>query len=72
MLQNNSDQAIILQALTKVGPRAQITAKPGATLRSLQSPLKNECESGWEIVDSQGKVLKKLDRVCAYDTVVYP
>jgi len=24
-----------------------------------------------EIVDTDGKLLKKIDRVCSYDTVVY-
>ena len=69
---NNSDQTVVLQAMTKFGPVNEVTAKPHTTEWSAGSPPKGKCDSDWEIVDSGGRLLKKVDRVCAYDTVVYP
>ncbi len=71
-LQNNSDQPITLQKVTQQGPEGAVTAKPHTTQEGPASSPKDRCLINWEIVDSQGKVLKKLDKVCAYDTVVYP
>ncbi len=71
-LQNNSDEIVVLQARIDDRPIPQATAKPQTTLWSGNSPLKGRCVDNWEIVDTSGKVLKKIDKVCAYDTVVYP
>jgi hypothetical protein len=71
-LQNNSDQTVTLHMVTASGPLLSVTAKPHKTEWSGGSPPKDGCLVNWEIVDTTGKVLKKLDKVCAYDTVVYP
>lgn len=71
-LQNNSDQAIVLQAKVdgRVVPKA--SAMPKMKERSINSPLEGRCANDWEIVDENGTLLKKVDQVCAYDIVVYP
>ena len=71
-LQNNSDQTITLQKVTAQGPQGSVTAKPHATQKGSSSSSKGECLLNWEIVDSEGKVLRRIEKVCAYDTVVYP
>jgi hypothetical protein len=71
-LENNSEQTVILQARADGTPVPKVTAPPGTRQWSGMSPLKGYCAANWEIVDATGKVLKKIDRVCAYDTVVYP
>lgn len=71
-LQNKSDQTVVLQMATDPGPSLQVTARPHTTTQSAGSPPKDHCLDDWEIVDSAGKVLKKVGKVCAYDTVVYP
>jgi hypothetical protein len=71
-LQNNSDQPVTLHMLTTSGPLLSVTAKAHTTEWSSGSPPKDGCLINWEIVDTSGKVLKKIDKVCAYDTVVYP
>ncbi len=71
-LQNNSDQTVILQMRTDAKPAFAATAKAQSTQWSGGSPPEGQCYTNWEIVDAAGKVLKKLDKVCAYDTVVYP
>ena len=71
-LQNNSDRIVVLQAKVDDRPLPQATAKPHTTLWSDNSPLKGRCVDNWEIVDTSGTLLKKLTKVCAYDTVVYP
>jgi hypothetical protein len=71
-LQNNSDETVVLQARVDDEPLPQATAKPHTTQWSDNSPIKGYCADNWEIADSAGKVLKKIDKVCAYDTVVYP
>lgn len=71
-LQNDSDQTVILQARADGTPVPKATATPRSTKWSGMSPLKGHCAPNWEIVDTTGKVLKKIEKVCAYDTVVYP
>lgn len=71
-LQNNSSQTVTLQKQTDDGPIFKVTAKPHTTEWSGGSPVKGYCLNNWAIVDTSGKVLKKIDKVCAYDTVVYP
>ncbi len=71
-LQNNSSQSVTLQMHTDHQPAFKVTAEPHTTQRSNGSPPKGHCYTTWEIVDTSGMVLKKLDKVCAYDTVVYP
>lgn len=72
LVQNNSDQVIVLQAKVdgRVVPKA--TAMPHTKERSMNSPLEGRCVNNWEIVDENGRLLKKVDQLCAYDTVVYP
>jgi ABC-type uncharacterized transport system auxiliary subunit len=71
-LQNNSDETVVLQARVDDEPLPRATAKPRSTQWSDNSPIKGYCAPNWEIVDTAGKVLKKIAKVCAYDTVVYP
>ncbi len=71
-LQNDSDQTIVIQVRVDGRPLPQATAKPHTKEWSDGSPAKDHCSVNWEIIDTQGKVLKKIDKVCAYDTVVYP
>ena len=71
-LQNNSDQTVTLQMVTRDGPLLPVVAKPHTTQKSSGSPPKNDCLTDWEVVDASGKVLKKIAKVCANDTVVYP
>jgi hypothetical protein len=71
-LQNDSGQTVTLRAITDYGPTFQVTAKPNTKEWSDGSPAKGQCSTNWEIVYTAGKVLKKIDKVCAYDTVVYP
>jgi hypothetical protein len=71
-LQNNSDQTVVIPHRYRVGLVNQATAKPHTTEWSDGSPAEDRCSDNWEIVDTSGRVLKKIDKVCAYDTVVYP
>ncbi len=71
-LQNNSDQTVVIHTVTEYGLVNQATAKPHTTEWSDGSPAGDRCSGNWEIVDTSGRVLKKIDKVCAYDTVVYP
>lgn len=71
-LQNNSDVTVTLQKVTRDGPLVPVTATPHTTEESSGSPAKGQCTTNWEIVDEKGNVLKKVDQVCAYETVVYP
>lgn len=71
-LQNDSDQTITLQMVTRNGPLLPVVAKPHTTQKSSGSPPKDDCLTDWEVVDASGKVLKKIAKVCANDTVVYP
>jgi hypothetical protein len=71
-LQNDSDQTVVLQMRARTGPAFAVTAKPHLREWSAGSPPKGLCYIDWEIVDTSGKVLKQVERVCAYDTVVYP
>ena len=70
-LQNDSDRIVVLQTRVDERPVPMMTVAPHTTLKSMNSPLKGRCVSDWEIVDTDGKLLKKIDRVCSYDTVVY-
>jgi predicted small lipoprotein YifL len=71
-LQNNSEETVVLQKQTDDQPIFKVTAKPHTTELSGGSPAKGHCLGNWAIVDASGKVLKNIDKVCAFDTVVYP
>jgi len=71
-LQNRSSQTITLQKQTDDQPVFKVAAEPHTTEWSDGSPAKGHCLNNWAIVDASGRVLKKIDKVCAYDTVVYP
>ena len=71
-LQNNTNETVVLQAKVDDKPVPMATAKPHTTQLSGNSPSKGYCAANWEIVDTGGKLLKKIDKVCAFDTIVYP
>lgn len=73
-LQNDSDQTVILRR--SVGnpptPYPLITARPHET-RTLPDVVgKGDCLVSFDIVDSAGKQLRDVGKVCANGTVVYP
>jgi uncharacterized lipoprotein NlpE involved in copper resistance len=72
-LQNNSDQTIILRRQwlgTTPDPLAAVA--PGKTAKTEALVAAGQCQTDWDIVDTSGKQLRTIDKVCAGETVVYP
>jgi hypothetical protein len=76
--QNNSQQTVALRLPVRGGPGADkdyiftTTAAPGETVHVPTAFGPGQCFKDWEIVDTSGELLRKVERVCDKDTVVYP